>query len=254
MYPPINFSALYRRAKRILRDTHGWGVPRRRPKVLRSFAHDEGAFTQGLAYDRGFIYESTGLEHASSLRRVDACSGEVLRSIAVPNDWAEGLAIDGDRLIQLSWKREVATVYSLPDLERIGSYNYEGEGWGLTWAPGGFIMTDGSPALQFRNSDFELREVRKVTNWRIGVRRLNDLAYADGKIYANLWYRDDIVCINADTGTVEAVVDCSELKSAAAPQRPEHVLNGIAHCPERSSFVVTGKCWRFFFEISVDPR
>lgn len=243
----------YRRAKHFLRDSYRWAVPRFRPAIKRVFPHDEGAFTQGLAYDNGCVYESTGLDHSSSLRRVDADSGAVLQSIAVPNDWAEGVAIDGNRVIQLSWKRGVATVFSLPDLQRVGSYAYEGEGWGLTAAPKGFIMSDGSNVLQFRDRDFVLQRSETITNCGIAVRRLNDLAYASGKIFANLWYRDDVVRICAETGKVEAVLDCSELRAIAAPQHAEHVLNGITYRPDRASLILTGKCWRLFFEVALEP-
>lgn len=243
----------YQRAKRLVRDSYRWAVPRFRPKITRMFPHDEEAFTQGLAYDKGRIYESTGLDHSSSLRCVDAESGVVLQKMALPNDWAEGVAVDGNRVIQLSWKRGVATVYSLPALERIGSYSYDGEGWGLTSAPTGFIMSDGSNTLQFRDRDFAVKRGVKITNCGIAVRRLNDLAYANGKIYANLWYRDDIVRICAKTGKVEAVLDCSELRAIAAPAHAEHVLNGIAYRQDRTSLILTGKCWRLFFEVALEP-
>jgi glutamine cyclotransferase len=243
----------YQRAKGLLRDTYRWAVPRWRPKIMRTFPHDEAAFTQGLAYENGIIYESTGLDHASSLRCVDVESGAVLRKIDVPNDWAEGVAVDDQRVIQLSWKRGVATVFAKPALERIGSYSYDGEGWGLTSAPTGFIMSDGSSALQFRGEDFVLQRKVKITNCGIGVRRLNDLAYANGKIFANLWYRDDIVRICAETGKVEAILDCSELRSIAAPGNAEHVLNGIAFRQDRASLILTGKCWRWFFEVALEP-
>lgn len=246
-------TTLYLRAKRILRDSHRWGVRRYRPKILRTFAHDEGAFTQGLAFHNGRIFESTGLDHRSSLRCLDADSGALLQQIAIPDDWAEGVAVDGEgRLLQLSWKRGVATIYSLESFERLGSYGYAGEGWGLTSAPGGFVMTDGSNVLQYRDERFDIRETKRVTNIGRRVGHLNDLAYADGHLFANIWYRDDILQICAKTGRIEAVADCSELRTLAAPKHPEHVLNGIAYRPDRGCFVLTGKCWRLFFEVSLE--
>lgn len=244
--------SFFQRAKRKLRDSYRWGVPVLRPKILRTFQHDTAAFTQGLAYHNNRIYESTGLNNCSSLRCLDAVSGEVLQKIEIPNDWAEGLAIDDDCLIQLSWKRGIATLYSLEKFERIGCYLYAGEGWGLTHSMDGFIMTNGSNILQYRDKNFELKKIKAITHFGIKVKRLNDLVYVNNKIFVNRWYRDDILQVCAETGKIEAIIDCGELRSIAVPRHSDHVLNGITYQPDRGSFILTGKCWPLFFEVKLE--
>lgn len=192
------------------------------------------------------------MDQGSSLRCLDVESGKILQKILIPHDWAEGIAIDNDRLIQLSWKHRVATIFCLEKLKRIGYYSYQGEGWGLTHSSSGFIMSNGSNVLQYRDKNFELIKTKKINHYGIQIRRLNDLAYTNNKIFVNLWYRNDILQICAETGKIEAVIDCSELQFIAAPRHPEHVLNGITYQPDRGSFILTGKCWPFFFEVKFE--
>ncbi len=225
------------------------------PEVLGERPHDPTAFTEGLLIVDGVLYESTGLEGASSVRAVDPLTGSVLRrSDLDPDSFGEGLtAIDGDRLVQLTWKQGIAIVWDRTDLQRVGEHRYEGEGWGITTLDDGrLVMSDGSDTLTVRDpSDFSAIERWTVTRSDGTVDRLNELEWDGGRIWANRWQTDEIVRVDPRCHRVDAVVDTSTLRrrAAAVATAPIDVLNGIAHEPGTDRFLVTGKDWPVMFEV-----
>ena len=225
-------------------------VERLKIRVLHRFPHARDAYTQGLLWHDGKLYESTGQYGQSSLRRVDLTTGTVERQWDLAGDlFAEGLARVGDRLIQLTWHAGLATVYSRQDFSLLDQYSYPGEGWGLCHDGARLVMSDGSDRLSFRDPDTfaTLGEVR-VTLGERSLSRLNELECVDGAVWANVWTTDLIVRIDPESGRVTATVDASALL------RPEErpgvdVLNGIAYRPEAGTFLVTGKYWPTLFEV-----
>jgi len=227
-----------------------WGY-----KILRTFDHDDNAFTQGLCIDLkdGTVYESTGQYGQSSIRRVDLETGKVEKSERLGDRFfGEGLADIGDRLVQLTWKEGKAFVWS-KDLKKLGEFDYVGNGWGLTYDGQHLIMSDGTTQLLFRDPvTFEI--VRKVTVTRNNrlVAALNELEYVKGKVYANQLDSDNVYVIDPVTGKVLSMIDLSGLWPAS--ERPTGgVLNGIAVNPKNSKMIVTGKYCPYMYEIELVP-
>ena len=229
------------------------GVPTVAPCILRTLPHDPAAFTQGLAYWEGQLYESTGGHHRSSLRAIDPQDGRAQRIVAVDGDFAEGIAVVGGKLYQLSWRSGKARVYSLPDLVLIDELRYRGEGWGLAASDGKLLMSDGSSVLSFCDAKFGLSRTLRVKSRGLPIRRLNDLECVGRSIYANVWPTTDIFELSAETGKVLRIVDCSRLAAAARPRDQECVLNGIAYNADNGAFFVTGKNWNLIFEVAIPP-
>ncbi|MDE0190520.1 MAG: glutaminyl-peptide cyclotransferase [Gammaproteobacteria bacterium] len=229
-------------------------------KVHRKIPHDPGAFTQGLLWWQGKLYESTGRRGQSQLRRIDPATGTVERHVRIPVFFfGEGLAREAQRLIMLTWKAEQAFVFGLPDLDRLGPLRYRGEGWGLCHDGSRFVMSDGSEVLSFRDSEsFAVVGQVAVTVDGSPLANLNELECVDGEVYANVFQRDIIVRIDPATGHVTALVDAAGLRDAGEAQGAD-VLNGIAYAPELERFFVTGKLWPAMFEVTfvgepgVDP-
>lgn len=225
-----------------------------RVRVVRSYPHARDAFTQGLVWHEGVMYESTGQYGRSSLRRVDLESGEVReRRDLPPQIFAEGLALAGDRLFQISWMEGEARVWSMPALEPVRTFEYEGEGWGLCFDGTQLVMSDGSDRLFFRDPEtFEVRRSVRVRERGAPLDQLNELECVDGVVWANVWQTDRIVRIDPRNGRVTAVVDASGLLERDE-RRGADVLNGIAWIPERERFVITGKLWPRMFEVEMVP-
>ncbi|HEX2224902.1 MAG TPA: glutaminyl-peptide cyclotransferase, partial [Thermoanaerobaculia bacterium] len=231
------------------------GVERLALQVVATRPHDRGAFTQGLVWHQGKLYESTGQYGGSSLRVVEPETGRVERKLDLASNYfAEGLALAGDRLIQITWMEQVAFVYNLADLSRVGEFRYTGEGWGLAFDGQNLIMSDGSDRLTFRDprTFAAVREVR-VKLGESPVHLLNELEWVDGKIYANIWQSEEIVRIDPRTGRVEAVIDASGLLTPEERYGTD-VLNGIAYVPSSKTFLITGKLWPKMFEVKLVPR
>lgn len=223
---------------------------RLRVKVLSVRPHDPTAYTQGLVWDHGTLYESAGLYGHSSLRQVDPRTGDVLRRLDVPPGFfAEGLAEVGDRLLQLTWKEGVAFVYDVRSFERVGELSYQGEGWGLCDDGRRLVMSDGSDRLGFRDRrTFAPLGGVEVRLDGSPARQLNELECVGGAVYANVWMTDEILRIDPASGRVTAVIDASGLLDAAE-QAHADVLNGIAYDPEKKTFFITGKLWPKMFEV-----
>ncbi len=230
------------------------GIPVYGYRVVASYPHDERAFTQGLLFHDGYLYESTGLHGRSSVRKVDLETGNVLRRVDLPNRYfGEGLAHVDGRLYQLTWKSETGFIYDVESFSRVGTFEYEGEGWGLTWDGSYFVMSDGSERLRFMDRE-TFEPVRTVTVRAAGrpVSNLNELAYLKGEIWANVFPGDWIARIDPDTGDVVGWID---LRGILAPGdragRQGDVLNGIAYDEEGQRIFVTGKLWPKLYQIEL---
>lgn len=226
------------------------GMERLKVQVVSTRPHDPGAYTQGLLLHGGSLYESAGLYGVSSLREVDPKTGVVKRRVAVPQQYfAEGLALVGDRLIQLTWQEKVAFVYDLATFEKKGEFHYDGEGWGLCYDGRRLVMSDGSDRLTFRDpKTFAPTGSVNVTYSGRPAFQLNELECVDGMVYANVWGSDAILRIDPRTGRTTAVIDASGLLTPDEAARAE-VLNGIAWDPAKKTFLITGKNWPKVFEV-----
>jgi glutamine cyclotransferase len=224
-------------------------------RVVHTYPHDRGAYTQGLVYHQGFLYEGTGLNGRSSLRRVDLESGEVLQFRSLDQAYfGEGIAIYQDRLYQLTWKSQLGFIYDWQTFEPLGTWDYDGEGWGLTHDGTHLIMSDGTSVLRFLDPD-TLQVVRQVeVNAQSGpVVRLNELEYVQGEVYANIWQTNLIARIDPQSGAVVGWIDLSGLLPAEDWAGAD-VLNGIAYDAASSRLFVTGKLWPKLFEIELVPE
>jgi len=221
-------------------------------RVIYTYPHDREAFTQGLAYHNGYLYEGTGLRGRSSLRRVELERGKVLQLHPLEQEFfGEGIAILRDRLYQLTWQSGQGFIYDWQTFEPLGTWQYDGEGWGLTHDGTHLIMSDGTSMLRFLDPD-TLQVVRQVeVRARSGpVVRLNELEYVRGEVYANIWRTDRIARIDPRSGVVVGWIDLSGLL-AEEDRRGVDVLNGIAYDAESGRLFVTGKLWPKLFEIEL---
>ena len=230
-------------------------VPLLVPEVINVYPHDAEAFTQGLIWDNGFLYESTGLWGQSSLRRVDLTSGAADEFVALDEQYfAEGLERVGDQLIQLTWQAGLAFVYDFASFEHAGALEYDGEGWGLCYDDRYLFMSDGTSYLSIRDPQtFTLifRGAVTLDGQIIPPQLLNELECVGEHIYANAWNTDYIFRIDKFTGDITALIDASGLLTPAERDALSSgsVLNGIAWNPETNTFYITGKNWNKLFEV-----
>lgn len=226
------------------------------PEVVRRYPHDAGAYTQGLVFHDGVLYESTGLEGRSSIRRVALETGQVsLKRDLDRRHFGEGIAIIGDRLYQLTWRSGEAFVWSVPGLESRGSFRYYGEGWGLTTDGTSLIMSNGSHRLQFIDpSDFSVTRTLDVRSAGSRVSQLNELEWVKGEIWANVYMTDRIARIDPASGEVVGWIDLTGILTRAERTGQEDVLNGIAYDAAGDRIFVTGKLWPRLFEIRLTPQ
>ncbi len=225
-------------------------------QVVHTYAHDPKAFTQGLIYVDGHLYESTGLNGQSSLRMVDLATGQVLQKHDVPSEYfGEGLTDWGSTLIQLTWISHKAFVYDRFSFSLLKTFSYEGEGWGLTHDDSHLIMSDGTAYLRFLDpKTFKVvRKLHVVDASGKGIDNLNELEYIHGEIYANVWQTDDIVEISPQSGKVVGRINLAGIIDTRDLQRGA-VLNGIAYDARGSHLFVTGKFWPKLFEIKVAEK
>jgi glutaminyl-peptide cyclotransferase len=226
-------------------------------QVIQSYPHDSQAFTQGLIYVDGYLYESTGLEGRSSLRKVDLSTGQVLQKYDLSSEYfAEGLTDWGTTLIQLTWKSHTGFVYSRYSFALLRTFKYEGEGWGLTHDNTHLIMSDGTAYLRFFDpQSFRVtRRIRVVDEAGHAVDNLNELEYIDGEIYANIWHKDEIVRISPETGKILGRIDLRGIIDKRQLGDGDAVLNGIAYDAVNRRLFVTGKLWPKLFEIKIVPH
>jgi glutamine cyclotransferase len=231
-------------------------VPSYSYEIINSTPHDPTAFTQGLLFVDGVLYESTGIKLTpSSLRQVDLDSGEVLQMEKIGSDYfGEGLTLWQDKLIQLTWQNRVAFVYDKDSFALLESWNYTTEGWGLTHNGRCLIMSDGSNILYFRDPEtFAVVGQVAVFDNNGPVTQLNELEFIDGEVWANVWQSNRIVRINPENGQVVGSIDLTGLLDTTNLTERADVLNGIAYDAENGRIFVTGKLWPTLFEIRIVP-
>ncbi len=225
-------------------------------EVVAAHPHDALAFTQGLAFHDGFLYEGTGLTGRSSLRRVELETGAVAASVPLPDDWfGEGIAVCGDRIVQLTWRNGVFRVYDRRDLRVLCDFAYDGEGWGATYDGERLIVSDGTSTLRFLDPEtFAARGSVQVHEGGAAVEGLNELEFINGRVYANVWPTERIVIIDPANGHITGWVDCSGLLASRPVTGAVDVLNGIAWDKDKERLFVTGKLWPWLFEVRLVPN
>jgi glutamine cyclotransferase len=225
-------------------------------KVVNTYPHDPNAFTQGLVFEDGILYEGTGLYGDSTLRKVDLETGALLQGHELPAQFfGEGIiTIYGDRIIQITWRSNVGYVYDKESFDLLQEFNYPTEGWGITHDGTHLIMSDGTSTLHFLDPE-TYEEVHRVEVLDRGspVTRLNELEYVQGIIYANVWQTDRIAMIAPSTGQVVGWIDLEGLLGEEDRIQRVDVLNGIAYDAEDDRLFVTGKWWPKLFEIELIP-
>ncbi|MEO5820408.1 MAG: glutaminyl-peptide cyclotransferase [Vicinamibacteraceae bacterium] len=224
-------------------------------RVVNAYPHDPDAYTQGLIFRGGFLYESTGRNGKSTLRKVKLETGAVLQQRQVDSaHFAEGLAEWKGRLFQLTWQSNVAFVYDLATFNLAKTMRFPGEGWGLAASPEGLILSDGSADLRVLDPE-TFRETRRVTvrDGDTPIDQLNELEFVRGEVWANVWHTNRIARIAPQTGRVVGWIDLSGLMGMYRLD-PEAVLNGIAYDAASQRLFVTGKLWPKLFEIQVVPK
>lgn len=228
-------------------ETYAW-------QVVKTFPHDPKAYTQGLVFLDGYIYEGTGQYGESTLRKTEIASGKILSTLSIDNQlFGEGITIYKDKIYQITWRSRKGFIYDLKTFTLESTFTYNSEGWGITTAGDKLIMSDGSNKLyHIAPSTFNMIKEVEVYDHRGEVSQLNELEYVDGLVWANIWMSDRIVAIDPETGAVKGEMNMKNLLSAADKARNDRddVLNGIAYNPEKGTFYLTGKRWPKMFEIS----
>jgi glutaminyl-peptide cyclotransferase len=225
-------------------------------KVVHSFPHDPNAFTQGLAYRGGFLYEGTGLKGRSSLRKVRIESGEVVQRVDIaPEFFGEGITLMNDEVVQITWQSQTGFIYNMENFRLLRRFSYPGEGWGLTAKGHELFMSDGTSSIRVLDDD-TFAEKRRLTvhDGDTLVDQLNELEIVDGEIFANVWQTNRIARISPQSGKVVGWIDLTGLLSPMYRLPSEAVLNGIAYDSNKKRLFVTGKLWPTIFEIKIIPK
>ncbi|AJA07677.1 glutamine cyclotransferase [Sphingopyxis fribergensis] len=222
-------------------------------RIVQTFPHDATSFTQGLFWDDGHLYEATGQYGQSRIARLDLQTGKALAETKLPADqFGEGITRWGNQIIGVTWQGGIGNRWSIKDLKRVGTFKYEGEGWGLTMVGDSLVLSDGTPELRFLDPA-TMKEQKRVTV-RFGERpiaMINELETINGQIWANVWMTDFILRIDPVTGKVVSLVDLSTLKADAGVSGTDSVLNGIAWDAKKKRLFVTGKNWPKLYEIAL---
>lgn len=225
-------------------------------QIIHVYPHDRSAFTQGLEYRDGFLYEGTGQEGHSTLRKVKLETGKVIERIDLaPNYFGEGITVLKNRIFELTWRSQTGFTYDRATFKRLGTFSYPGEGWGLTNDGTTIYMSDGTP--QIRVWDPQTLQERKrilVRDGNQAIENLNELEFIKGEIYANVWTTNRIVRFSPIDGHVIAWIDLTGLLKPADLNPPVDVLNGIAYDAAHDRLFVTGKLWPKLFEIKLVPK
>ncbi len=222
-------------------------------RVVNTYPHDIGAFTQGLIYRDGFLYEGTGKRGLSSLSKLTLEDGEVLKSTRLNQRYfGEGIELVGDKIYQLTWQSNMVFVYDKESFEQVGSHYNATEGWGLAYNGEQLILSNGTSTIQFMDTENFVPQ-RQITATYNGqpLANLNELEYIDGEIWANVWQTNFIVRIDPETGVVKSLIDLSGLPAQTQLGSTEAVLNGIAWDADGQRLFVTGKHWAHLFEIEL---
>ncbi len=227
------------------------------PKILNTYPHDANAFTQGLLFTDGKLYESTGLNGRSSLREVELESGKVIRTLSLDNKYfAEGLAHVNKKLYQITWQSKKAFVYDLETFNLEKTFSYNTEGWGICFDGKDLYMSDGSSTIYKRDpKDFKILSQYKITQDNKEIDYLNELECVDNYIYANIWQTTKVLKIDKNTGKIISEIDASNLLAdSGVSQDPNAVLNGIAYNPISKTFYLTGKLWPKLYEVRFNSK
>ncbi len=227
-------------------------------RIVNSYPHDPDSFTQGLQYEDGILYEGTGQEGSSKLRKVTLETGQIMQEYKLPSSYfGEGITIWDDRIIQLTWQARMGFVYDKESFRLLRRFNYPTEGWGITHDNVRLIMSDGTSALYFLDPE-TLQTIGQIEvhDENGPILEINELEYIQGYVYANIWKTNTIAIIDPETGKVVSTIDLSGLLSFCDINQPIDVLNGIAYDAENDRLFVTGKLWPKLFEIELipDPR
>jgi len=224
--------------------------------IVAVYPHDTSAFTQGLAYRDGFLYEGTGREGQSSLRKVRLETGEIVQQVNLePDFFGEGITLLNDKVIQLTWKSGIGFVYDLNSFRLLRRFSYSGEGWGLATNGRELFLSDGTSEIRVLDGEtFQEKRRIKVHEGSTAVDQLNELEFVEGQVFANLWHSNRVARISPQTGDVVGWIDLTGLLSPMYRLEPEAVLNGIAYDPIRKRLFVTGKLWPRIFEIKLSPK
>ncbi|HEY3041524.1 MAG TPA: glutaminyl-peptide cyclotransferase [Pyrinomonadaceae bacterium] len=225
-------------------------------EVAHVFPHDPGAFTQGLFFHDGKLLESTGQEGRSSLRRVELETGKVVQRFDVPEPYfAEGTTLLKGKIYQLTWQHQLGFIYDAWTFEKIGQFNYQGEGWGLANDGQSLIVSDGTNRIRFLDPEnFQVRKTIAVVDGSMPINEINELEYVQGEIYANIWHVDRIARIDPQTGRIVGWIDLTGLLGTGEVHDEEAVLNGIAFDETNGRLFVTGKLWPKLFEIRLNRK
>ncbi|MGQ4809064.1 hypothetical protein NKDENANG_02460 [Candidatus Entotheonellaceae bacterium PAL068K] len=223
--------------------------------IVNTYLHDRTAFTQGLVFDQGMLYEGTGLRGQSTLRRVDLTTGHVLQLHALPASlFGEGVVVFGRKIIQLTWQSRIGFVYDKHTFALLDQFTYPTEGWGITHDGNHLIMSDGTPILYvLEPNTFEKVGQIAVHDDSGPITRLNELEYVRGEIYANIWQTDRIARIDPQSGRIVGWINLTGLLAPEDRLHPVDVLNGIAYDARHDRLFVTGKLWPKLFEIRLIP-
>jgi glutamine cyclotransferase len=222
-------------------------------EIIRRFPHDTTAFTQGLFYKNGYLYETTGQIGESNLRKVDLKTGEVLEKKDISYKYfGEGSTYFNGKIFYVTWTTKTGFVYDFETMKYERQFSYDSEGWGLTSNGKEIILSDGTQILRYKEpANFNTTKMIEVYYQGIPVKNLNELEWAKGEIYANIWGADNIAVIDESNGNVKAIIDCSMLREEVKYSRTAEVLNGIAYIPESDTFILTGKNWPLYFEVKI---
>lgn len=227
-------------------------------EIVNTYPHDDKAYTQGLEFYNDTLYESTGRKGTSWLRKLDFKTGKVLNQIDLDNTFfGEGITIMNDKIYQLTWKGKTGFIYDLKEFKKVDSFQYgeSKEGWGLCNDGKKIFKSDGTEKIWFLNPETLVEEgyIETVTNTSI-FNRANELEYINGKIYANVYQKESMMIIDAESGAIEGVVNFGGLKSKVTQHDKLNVLNGVAYHPDRKTFFVTGKNWDKLFEVTISKK
>ncbi len=231
-------------------------VPEYTAVVVKRFPHDPTAFTEGLLYHDGFLYESTGLKGASFVRKERLDTGKVVQQRAIDSKYfGEGIVIWKDRLIELTWDSQIGFVYDLASFAPRSEFHYQGEGWALTQDGHRLIMSDGTSDLRILDPE-SLAETGRIHVTCDGspIRNINELEWVKGEIYANIWLTSFIARIDPGSGAVVGLIDATALAAAVPKTSEDAVLNGIAYDPGGDRLFITGKLWPSVYQITLSAR
>jgi len=248
-FTPLSLTASAESAKAVA------SVPVYNFRILNIYPHDQNAFTQGLFFDEGFLYEGTGLNGQSALRKINLKTGDILKIHKLPQEFfGEGIVLYNDKILQLTWKSHVGFIYDKNSFKLLGTFSYPTEGWGITYDGKQLIMSDGTANLYFLNPDtLKVTGRIEVRDQNIPVTKLNELEYVRGEIFANVWLTSRIARIDPQSGRVTGWIDLEGLSPFKKSDNQMKVLNGIAYDSNNHRLFVTGKLWPNIYEIKLVP-